>query len=190
MGRILRLKPDGRPAAFVIMYVVGTNEDPSLGAHEAFLDELTGVAEEVVDVELADAGAVLASWLDQSAPILPKPPVEPTPIEPIVIPQSKMVPTTATAARTRTVKEILSEAQYGTPDQLDGILRCMAAIDVREASVLIRRYGIDGAKPRTVSQVAAEMNLKRMLIESLEKRGLKSLEREASRVLHVIVGLD
>ncbi|OLT36422.1 hypothetical protein BJF84_10410 [Rhodococcus sp. CUA-806] len=46
----------------------GTNEDPSMGAHEAFLDELTGVAEafldeltgvaeEVVDVELADAGA-------------------------------------------------------------------------------------------------------------------------------------
>jgi len=184
MGRILRLKPDGRPAAFVIMYVAGTNEDPSLGAHEAFLDELTGVAEEVVDVELADAGAVLASWLDQSAPILPKPSVEPTPIEPIVIPQSKLVPTTASAARTRTVKEILSEAQYGTPDQLDGILRCLAAIDVREASVLIRRYGIDGAKPRTVSQVAAEMNLKRMLIEGLEKRGLKSLERECGRILH------
>lgn len=183
MGRLLRLKPDGRPAAFVIMYVAGTNEDPSLGAHEAFLDELTGVTEEVVDVDLADAGAVLASWLDQSAPITPKPVLREQPIKPFVIPQSKMMPTTVSAARTRTVKEILSEAQYGTPDQLDGILRCLAAIDVREASVLIRRYGIDGAKPRTLSQAAAEMNLKRMVIESLEKRGLKSLERETGRPL-------
>ncbi|RRQ27389.1 DEAD/DEAH box helicase [Rhodococcus sp. Eu-32] len=187
MGRILRLKPDGRPAAFVIMYVAGTNEDPNLGAHEAFLDELTNVAEQVVDVDLADAGAVLASWLDQSAPVLPELPVAPKPIEPIVIPQSKMVPTTVSAPRTRTVKEILLEAQYGTPDQLDGILRCLAAIDVREASVLIRRYGIDGAKPRTVSQVAAEMSLKRLIIDQLEKRGMKSLEREAPRVLTRVI---
>lgn len=44
MGRVLRRKPDGRSAHFVIVYVAGTVEDPALGAHEGFLDEVTPVA--------------------------------------------------------------------------------------------------------------------------------------------------
>jgi len=47
MGRVLRRKPDGRAARFVIVYVVGTVEDPALGAHEGFLDEITEVADAV-----------------------------------------------------------------------------------------------------------------------------------------------
>ncbi len=47
MGRVLRRKPDGRSARFVIVFVVGTVEDPGLGAHEGFLDEITPVAEDV-----------------------------------------------------------------------------------------------------------------------------------------------
>lgn len=35
MGRVLRLK-DGKLAKFVILYAVGTSEDPALGAHEGF----------------------------------------------------------------------------------------------------------------------------------------------------------
>ena len=44
MGRVMRRKPDGRDAKFVIMFVEMTDEDPRLGAHEAFVDELIDVA--------------------------------------------------------------------------------------------------------------------------------------------------
>ncbi len=47
MGRILRRKPYGRLARFAVLFVEGTVEDPRLGAHEAFLGEIIGVAERV-----------------------------------------------------------------------------------------------------------------------------------------------
>ena len=47
MGRVLRRKADGRNARFAVVYVEATVEDPHLGAHEAFLDEVTDEAEEV-----------------------------------------------------------------------------------------------------------------------------------------------
>jgi len=47
MGRVLRRKPDGRSARFAIVFVRGTVEDPALGAHEGFLDEITPVADAV-----------------------------------------------------------------------------------------------------------------------------------------------
>ncbi|GEM_PF-239974 len=49
MGRVIRRKVDDRRARFVIAYVKGTSEDPALGAHETFLRELTGVADDVRD---------------------------------------------------------------------------------------------------------------------------------------------
>ena len=47
MGRVLRRKPDGRSARFVLVFVIGTVEDPGLGAHDGFLDEITHVAQDV-----------------------------------------------------------------------------------------------------------------------------------------------
>jgi superfamily II DNA or RNA helicase len=44
MGRVLRRKPEGRAARFIIVYARATVEDPALGAHEGFLDEITPVA--------------------------------------------------------------------------------------------------------------------------------------------------
>jgi RNA polymerase primary sigma factor len=48
MGRVLRRKPDGRRARFAVLFVEGTVEDPRLGAHEAFLGEITDVADRVL----------------------------------------------------------------------------------------------------------------------------------------------
>lgn len=48
MGRVLRRKADGRPARFVVVFVEDTSEDPAHGAHGAFLEEVTGVADTVV----------------------------------------------------------------------------------------------------------------------------------------------
>ncbi len=44
MGRVLRLKADGRTARFVFVYVAGTSEDPSKGAHDAFWSEALDIA--------------------------------------------------------------------------------------------------------------------------------------------------
>jgi RNA polymerase primary sigma factor len=47
MGRIIRPKKDARPATFIIVYVRNTSEDPELGTHEAFLDQMYDHAEDV-----------------------------------------------------------------------------------------------------------------------------------------------
>jgi len=47
MGRILRPKSDGRSARFLILYVQGTMEDPQLGAHDGFLQQVLEVAQQV-----------------------------------------------------------------------------------------------------------------------------------------------
>lgn len=52
MGRVLRLKEDGRAARLAIIYLRGTTEDPRSGAHEAFLSEITTVADDLEDFGL------------------------------------------------------------------------------------------------------------------------------------------
>ena len=52
MGRILRLKEDGRVARFVLVYVRDTREDPLQGAHEEFFNELLEIAEDSRDFSL------------------------------------------------------------------------------------------------------------------------------------------
>ncbi|MGH9098823.1 MAG: DEAD/DEAH box helicase, partial [Acidimicrobiales bacterium] len=47
MGRVLRRKPDERRARFAVLFVEDTVEDPRLGAHAAFLEEVTAVADRV-----------------------------------------------------------------------------------------------------------------------------------------------
>ena len=47
LGRVLRLKPDGRAAKLIIAFAIDTREDPANGAQEDFLDEVTGVARSV-----------------------------------------------------------------------------------------------------------------------------------------------
>ena len=49
MGRVLRPKNDGRLARFAVLYVQGTSEDPALGAHGTFLEEIVDAADSVRD---------------------------------------------------------------------------------------------------------------------------------------------
>lgn len=67
MGRVLRRKADGRPARFVIVFVEGTTEDPAHGAHGAFLDEVTGVADTVVAFPIGAAVDEVSSFLGSQA---------------------------------------------------------------------------------------------------------------------------
>jgi superfamily II DNA or RNA helicase len=77
MGRVLRRKPDGRRAGFAVLCVEGTVEDPRQGAHEAFLDEMVGVADEVAyfpAATLVDDPASVSSFLIRSGGSRPQPP--------------------------------------------------------------------------------------------------------------------
>jgi superfamily II DNA or RNA helicase len=47
MGRVIRPKSDGGSARFVVVYGKGTREDPSHGAHHAFLEEVLPLARSV-----------------------------------------------------------------------------------------------------------------------------------------------
>jgi hypothetical protein len=47
MGRVIRKKADGRPARIASLCVSGTPEDPALGAHEDFLEEVLTSAQAV-----------------------------------------------------------------------------------------------------------------------------------------------
>jgi superfamily II DNA or RNA helicase len=47
MGRVLRCKHDGRHARFALLFVEDTSEDPKIGAHEEFIEEITTVAHSV-----------------------------------------------------------------------------------------------------------------------------------------------
>jgi RNA polymerase primary sigma factor len=60
MGRVLRRKPDGRLARFVVVSVEGTVEDPAHGAHEGFLDEIITVADSLRSLPPGAAAEVCA----------------------------------------------------------------------------------------------------------------------------------
>jgi len=71
LGRVLRLKPDGREAQLILVHAVGTAEDPDRGGHGGFLDEVRGVASSIDGLDLeADPGA-LTGWLDTEDRPLP-----------------------------------------------------------------------------------------------------------------------
>lgn len=62
MGRILRPKNDGRRATFIILYVRNTSEDPGLGAHEVFLNEMIDTADEIKIFSADVDEQVLLDW--------------------------------------------------------------------------------------------------------------------------------
>jgi superfamily II DNA or RNA helicase len=50
LGRVLRLKPDGRGAHLLLLHAAGTLEDPARGGHHGFLEQVDGVARSRMDV--------------------------------------------------------------------------------------------------------------------------------------------
>lgn len=65
MGRVIRLKADGRPAKILLTYIKNTSEDPAYGGHEAFLEEVRDPAS---SVSLFDSGnsEEVREWLQAS----------------------------------------------------------------------------------------------------------------------------
>jgi superfamily II DNA or RNA helicase len=65
LGRVLRLKPDGRAAHLVLLHASGTLEDPARGGHHGFLAQVDGVARTRTDLALAAGGRALSEGLAQ-----------------------------------------------------------------------------------------------------------------------------
>ncbi|MEX2324183.1 MAG: DEAD/DEAH box helicase [Nitriliruptoraceae bacterium] len=63
LGRILRLKSDGRHARLVVVYAAATREDPGQGGHRAFLQAVQDSAESVVIWDAAKSLGQLPRWL-------------------------------------------------------------------------------------------------------------------------------
>ncbi|WP_084611652.1 DEAD/DEAH box helicase [Tomitella biformata] len=62
IGRIIRLKEDGRAGIFTICYVRNSVEDPKVGVHAKFLSEIQDVALEVCDVEMDRFEETVRHW--------------------------------------------------------------------------------------------------------------------------------
>lgn len=61
LGRVLRLKPDGRGAHLLLLHATETLEDPARGGHHGFLAQIDGVARSRMDVTVGlDARGGLA----------------------------------------------------------------------------------------------------------------------------------
>jgi superfamily II DNA or RNA helicase len=69
LGRVLRVKPDGRGADLVLLHAAGTLEDPARGGHHGFLAQVEGAARRRDDLALTgddDSDArVLAGLADR-----------------------------------------------------------------------------------------------------------------------------
>jgi superfamily II DNA or RNA helicase len=65
LGRVLRLKDDGREARLVLAYARGTGEDPARGGHADFLAEVTGVARggRIDDLDVRARPDAVGRWL-------------------------------------------------------------------------------------------------------------------------------
>ncbi len=63
LGRVLRLKPDGREARLVLAHARGTAEDPDRGGHADFLAEVTGVARRIDRLDVPAEPGCVARWL-------------------------------------------------------------------------------------------------------------------------------
>lgn len=63
LGRVLRVKSDGREARLLLAHAVDTAEDPARGGHADFLDDVRDVAREVVQLDLAADPAAVAAFL-------------------------------------------------------------------------------------------------------------------------------
>lgn len=68
MGRVLRVKEDGRLARFALLYVEGTSEDPDMGAHSDFVEEITDVADSVVRFSALTPAARVCEYICELYP--------------------------------------------------------------------------------------------------------------------------
>ena len=68
MGRVIRLKKDGRSARILMLYIQGTGEDPDMGGHESFLNLVRPFASTEMRTTVKSSAEVL-QWLSADADV-------------------------------------------------------------------------------------------------------------------------
>lgn len=63
LGRVLRVKPDGREARLVLAHAFDTREDPARGGHDGFLRQIRAVAREVAERDVDADPQALTRWV-------------------------------------------------------------------------------------------------------------------------------
>jgi len=73
LGRVLRIKPDGRTAHLILLHASGTLEDPARGGHHGFLAQVADVARVRTDLALPEGTSGAGDdqrWSDGLAPLV------------------------------------------------------------------------------------------------------------------------
>ncbi len=82
LGRVLRIKPDGRAAHLILLHASGTLEDPARGGHHGFLTQVADVARVRTDLVLPELGPEIGTggagskglpgrgWSEELAPLI------------------------------------------------------------------------------------------------------------------------
>lgn len=68
LGRVIRLKSDNRRARFVILYVIGSVEDPATGNRDDFMDEVEDAASKVLLFDEWDSDTIDDIWSGAADP--------------------------------------------------------------------------------------------------------------------------
>ena len=92
--------------------------------------------------------------------------------------------------------DVIEQQQIDIVDQIelknniiklfDSLEKCL---DEREKEIIIMRYGLNGAKERTQSEIGAYLGISRSYVSRIEKKSLKKLKAEFEKDKNTKVGL-
>ncbi|WP_226995624.1 DEAD/DEAH box helicase [Gordonia phthalatica] len=176
IGRIIRPKPDGRAASFIVLYIQGTIEDPARGAHESFLEQLTEIADQTLDVPAGDAVGQLANWLGQSMSEVESARAMPRvqALTAVIAGQDVVDP-----VRTGIVSDcMLAGGLHADLATFDLLLSCMSILSAQQIEVLLLRFGIDGGPTHSVREAAKALGLAPRAVVRIEDEALGRLENQ------------
>ncbi|MBC2639081.1 MULTISPECIES: DEAD/DEAH box helicase [unclassified Rhodococcus (in: high G+C Gram-positive bacteria)] len=182
MGRIIRPKQDGRHASFLVLFAKGSSEDPDLGAHGTFLEQLTGIASELITVDADQAADVLRDWLggdeshDGSSTDSTDAVYRETAERLVGEAEDSLEPGTVTAGSE--LLAVLSRvAENPRADDVDIVLTGLSVLEPDQVGVVILRFGLGGHRPMSQSEVAAALALTAVDVGRTEAAAMSRLEK-------------
>jgi RNA polymerase primary sigma factor len=82
-----------------------------------------------------------------------------------------------------TLTEIVADESIPLPEKealrelfLEDLLEIVDKLPAREALVLRRRYGLEGAGPQTLAEIGRDLGISRERVRQIEKRALRRLK--------------